>query len=250
MSDLLVNELVGSIAVLTLNRPEKHNAFNREMLDQLSDALAEIEIDNRVQAVIITGAGDRAFCAGMDMREGASRVASDRPSNPSPFNLLLELSKPCIAAINGYCYGGGTLLALMCDLRIADSTARFRFVGAAYGLVVGAGLLSKLVGPAQAKDLIFSTRVLSANDALSIGLVNQVAATSAKTAALEAAQTISQQSAAAIAAAKRLINGAMGVQQLMLDESRANEALRGLPDQGERFRAAAEAVTGKSARNS
>src|SRR5262249_46718663 len=156
----------------------------------------------------ITGAGERAFCAGMDMREGAG--ATDGPPKPGPFTLILDSSKPVIAAINGYCYGGGTLMAMLCDLRLAAPTATFRFVGASYGLVVGAALLAKLVGPAQAKDLIFSTRVLSASEALTLGLVNRVDEPVVRV-AVEAGQTIAQQSAAALAAAKRLINEAMDV---------------------------------------
>jgi enoyl-CoA hydratase/carnithine racemase len=238
---ILIDRTDDGVATLTLNRPEKHNALSDALLDELSDAVVAIQADPSVNVLIVTGAGDRAFCAGRDMTEGLGG-RRDGPPRPSAMAIINQLEIPTIAAVNGFAYGGGALLSLMCDLRVASSSATFRFPGSAYGLAVGTGLLASLIGPARAKDLIFTTRVVDANEALMLGLVNTVVEGDVKAASREIAAGIARNSRGALAASKRLIDHTVQPSQLMEDEADANRALR-TAEQAQRFQAAAEAVT-------
>jgi enoyl-CoA hydratase/carnithine racemase len=130
----------------------------------------------------------------------------------------------------------------MCDLRVATASATFRFPGATYGLAVGTGLLASLIGPSRAKDLIFTTRVVAAHEALTLGLVNQVIEGDVKAAARQIAAGIARNSRGALAASKRLIDRTVRPAQLMLDEAEENRGLR-TAEQAQRFQAAADAVT-------
>ena len=246
-----VNDLVllersdDGVAILTLNRPEKHNALSDALMERMAEHLITIQRDEGVRVLVVTGAGERAFCAGRDMTEGVNDGRRERTSGrPGPFSLLLQLEIPTIAAVNGYAFGGGALLALMCDLRVAAQSATIRFPGSAYGLAVGAGLLASVIGPSAAKDLIFTTRVVSAHEALALGLVNYVAEGDAKVTAREIAAGIARNSPAAMAASKRLIDRTVRAELLMQEEAEENRNLR-TADQAGRFRAAAEAVTKK-----
>jgi enoyl-CoA hydratase/carnithine racemase len=177
---LLVEESEG-VALLTLNRPNIMNSFNFEMLRALRDAIEKLRFNPAVRVVIITGAGDRAFCAGADLKERATltpvQVKEFIFTIRNLFTAIEQLSKPVIAAVNGIALGGGTELALACDIRIAAETASMGLTETRLAIIPGAGgtqRLPRLVGRGKAKELIFTGRRVDAQEALAIGLVNQV----------------------------------------------------------------------------
>lgn len=183
MSPVVEMEIQDGVALLTLNRPERLNAWTHEMEDLYFDLLGECGGDERVRAIVVTGAG-RGFCAGADMDDlqtlgdgGPSEdlVARERRPQSTPHTIC----KPIIAAINGPCAGIGLVQALMCDLRFAAEGAKMTTAFARRGLIAEHGIswiLPRLVGPARALDLLFSGRVFFAEEALALGLVNRVRA--------------------------------------------------------------------------
>ncbi len=247
----LILERQGAVAIIRLNRPDKHNALNRRLSSELVDVLERLEADDTVHVVILTGGGDKAFCAGADMAEAVSSDSGGAPSGPAEAAArLLRFPKPVIAAVNGYAYGGGAVLAINCDIRIAADTAKFRFVGATYGLVVGAGQLPRIVGPAAAKELIFTARVVDAQEALRIGLANRaLPRRELEASALEMAKAIADNSPTAVQASKEVINRATDNLEAMLREAQINRVLRRSEEHRERFRAAATKVTGQETRD-
>ena len=259
---LVLEERHGAVLLLTLNRPERHHAINRELGAQLAEAIARAEADEGVRAIVLTGGGDRAFCAGADMVETSGLVASGdgdaQTTRAQPqaepraggagaaIAAVAETPLPVIAAVNGYCYGGGASLAITCDIRLASETATFRLPGVEYGLVVAASTLPRLVGAAKAKEIIFTARRLDAAEALAIGLVNAVYPQSELLpATLAMAETIARQSVAAVRASKRVIDAATLSDAARALEAEANRTLRGSPEQTERFRDATRRVTGR-----
>ena len=237
----------GPVALLRLNRPDKHNAINRDLSQALLVCLDTLAADDEVRALIITGAGDRAFCAGADMTEAVLAREIGGPGDGT-VDVVLRLApypKPTIAAINGYAYGGGAVLAITCDLRLAAHTARFLFPGATYGLVIGGSQLPRIVGPARAKDLIFTARVVEAPEALRLGLVNEVVALpDLEERALELAGRIAEHSPEAVRASKEVIDAALPLAEAAQRELEANRRLRSSEEHRRRFRAAAERVAG------
>ena len=186
MSESLRFEIEGPIATITLNRPERMNAFTWEMIDAWAAALAECRANDAVSVVIVTGAG-KAFCSGGDigeMRKRGDRTPSEHKteleSHVHKIPLALEaLDKPVIAAINGAATGAGLDLALMADLRIAAESARLGETYVKVGLVPGAGgawFLPRLVGTAKALELFWTGDIIDAREAERIGLVNKVVA--------------------------------------------------------------------------
>lgn len=249
---ILIVERTGAVATIRLNRPEKHNALNTRLCHELIDALDKLEADDGVNVLVLTGAGEKAFCAGADMAEAIGPDSSGNASDggaPGPpaeaVARLLRTRKPIIAAVNGYAYGGGAALAINCDIRIASDSARFRFIGASYGLVVGAFQLPRIVGAPLAKELIFTARTVDAQEALRIGLVNhlvpldQLASTVA-----EMAAAIAANSRTAVIESKRVIDIATFSREAVQHEVEANIELRKSEEHRERFRAAAIRVTG------
>ena len=171
------------VAVLTLNRPERLNAWTFELEDAYFDALEECVGDDAVRVIVVTGAG-RGFCAGFDMQElqamssGEAQDSGD-PRERRPQTTPLTIGKPIIAAINGACAGLGLVQALMCDVRFAAAGAKLTTAFARRGLVAEHGIswiLPRLVGPARALDLLLSGRVVLAEEAGEMGLVNRVVA--------------------------------------------------------------------------
>jgi enoyl-CoA hydratase len=169
------------MAVVTVNRPKKLNALNSEVLDELSDAVQKISADDEVKGVIITGAGDKAFVAGADIKElqaldeGSGRATSHR--GQQVFQAIEELRKPVIAAVNGYALGGGAELAMACHLRIASEKASFGLPEVGLGLIPGYGgtqRLPRLVGRSRALKMILTGKPIQADEALEIGLVNSI----------------------------------------------------------------------------
>jgi enoyl-CoA hydratase/carnithine racemase len=171
------------VALLTLNRPERLNAWTAEMEQAYFDHLQRCALDEDVRAIVVTGAG-RGFCAGADMHElqalGEGKSSTSTPARERRAQTLpLSIPKPIIAAINGPCAGIGLVQALMCDLRFAADGAKLTTAFARRGLVAEHGIswmLPRLVGPANALDLLLSGRVLLAQEARELGLVNRVLA--------------------------------------------------------------------------
>jgi methylglutaconyl-CoA hydratase len=180
MAELLV-EAKGAVTWVTLNRPDVRNALSRDLNVQLSQLASDLSQDDSVHAVVITGAGEKAFCAGADLKERKGVPASEA----GPFinaiagaiNGVGELRKPTIALMNGSAYGGGLELALACDFRILVEGAEVALTEVRLGIMPGAGgtqRLPRLIGEARAKEMILLGRRVSAARALELGLVSQV----------------------------------------------------------------------------
>ena len=172
----------GGVAVVTLNRPEAMNALSRGLRAQLAQVMRELDEDEKVRVVILTGAGERAFTAGLDLKElGADTsnlgAANAEDALANPVKAVEQCRKPVIGAINGVAITGGFELALACDILIAADTARFADTHARVGIMPGWGLsqkLSRTIGISRAKELSFSGNFLDAQTACEWGLVNRV----------------------------------------------------------------------------
>jgi len=228
-----------------LNRPEKHNAISKQMSNDVIACLDALEADEGVRVIALTGAGEKAFCAGADMAEAAFLPdgAERRDFAAQAVARLARVRKPVIAAVNGYAYGGGAAIAINCDIRVCSENARFRFVGASYGLVVGASRLPSIVGAPMAKELIFTARTVDADEALRIGLANHVVPLGdLERVVLEMAAQVAEHSPAALAASKEVIDIAAGTLEAAKRELEHNLELRQGDEHKARFRAAAERV--------
>ncbi len=246
MSEVLLYDVRDGIALLRMNRPEKRNAFNRELSLAVAGLMEELEANDDVHVVVLTGSG-QAFSAGADMTEALASVESGGRGDGMAQAVVrvAAFRKPIIAAVNGYAFGVGAVLAVSCDIRIASEQASFRFPGASYGLVVGGSQLPRIVGTAKAKELIFTARTVEAQEAERIGLVNQVVPHDGLDgAAWELARQIAQHSPNALRWSKAVIDAATTVEKGIELELDANRALRGSPDHVSRFRAATERVAG------
>jgi enoyl-CoA hydratase len=243
----LLVERRGSVALLTLNRPAKLNALNGAMLEGLEQALHELEDDPEIGAIVITGAGDRAFSAGGDMSEQIDAMdGRPGPRRGSPLATVRACRTPTIAAIRGYCYGGAALLAIGCDIRIAGEDGRFKFHGASYGRGIGGATLPRIVGAAKAKELLFTGDDVPAAEALRIGLVNHVVPSSEVVEfSLAMAERIAANSPRAIQVIKEAIDLALPVEQAQAYENQANRDLGHSEDSQARFRRAAAKVIGR-----
>jgi len=205
------------VAVLTLNRPDALNALSVEMIDELDAMLDAIEPEPDVRAVIVTGAGERAFTAGADighMREATPLQAREYAKRGHAVLGRIEaFSKPVIAAVNGYALGGGCELALACDIRLASETARFGLPEVNLGIFPGWGgtqRLARATSPGFAKELIFTGRQVGADEARAAGLVNHVHPPGElMDRAMELAETIAAKPPWAIAVAKEVVNLAL-----------------------------------------
>jgi enoyl-CoA hydratase len=204
------------IAVITMNRPQALNAFNSEQLDFLTAALRTVGQDRAVRVVILTGAGERAFAAGADIKEMAAMTRAEGLAFGRKGHALMNtvelLPQPVIAGVNGYAFGGGCELAIACDIRLASTNARFAQPEVGLGIPPGWGgsqRLPRLIGPGFAAEMIFTGRHVTAEEALRIGLVNAVhPADELLMAAREIAGQIARNSPAAVRAAKRLMSQA------------------------------------------
>jgi len=184
VTDELLYDLTGSVATLTLNRPDAMNALDTDLKVALRDALAEAADDPQVRAVVLTGRG-RAFCVGQDLAQHAQNLDADPgavwstvPEHYTPIaTALATMPKPVIAAVNGVAAGAGAAFSFACDFRIAADTAKFTMAFSAVGLSADSGsswTLPRLVGLAKAKELLMLPNTLTAAEALGIGLVTEV----------------------------------------------------------------------------
>jgi enoyl-CoA hydratase/carnithine racemase len=178
---VLLKKEDNGVLTLTLNRPQVMNAFNFELLHALQDQVNAIRFDRNVRVVIIAGAGDKAFCAGADLKERTT-LSPDQVKEfiftiRNLFTSIEQLNKAVIAAVNGVALGGGTELALACDIRIASMNASMGLTETRLAIIPGAGgtqRLPRLVGKGKAKELIFTGQRIGAAEALNIGLVNKI----------------------------------------------------------------------------
>ncbi len=217
MTDDILSERRGAIGLVTLNRPERHNAISYGMWRDLAARVRGLGEHPDVRAIVIRGAGERAFAAGGDIAEFPARrgdpgaAATYHAAVEEALGAVATVERPTIAMIHGYCIGGGCELATACDLRLADDRARFGITAAKIGIVLGLAELRQLlglVGLAAAKELLFTGRLLDAPEALRVGLVNAVVpAAELEATTMELAGRIAANAPIAVAAAKGLLTG-------------------------------------------
>ncbi|MFH1624751.1 MAG: enoyl-CoA hydratase-related protein [Pseudomonadota bacterium] len=176
----IIFEKKDGVAKITINRPEKLNAFTTETVMEIVKALEDVELDRTIGVVVITGAGNRAFCVGGDAADSPGG-AGYRPEMlvwvAKLHAMIRKVPKPVIAAVNGYAIGGGHVMHIVCDLSIASETARFGQAGprvGSYDAGFGAGYLARVVGEKKAREIWFLCEQYSAQEALEMGLVNKV----------------------------------------------------------------------------
>src|SRR5512134_2952920 len=176
----ILYEKADGVAWITINRPEVRNAFRTKTVEELTDAFLDARWDPAVGVVVLTGAGDKAFCSGGDQKErGQGGYATDqRPMDVEALhNAIRQIPKPVIALVNGFAIGGGHVLHVLCDLSIAADTAVFGQTGPRVGSVDaghGTGYLARVVGEKKAREIWYMCRQYSAQEALAMGLVNRV----------------------------------------------------------------------------
>ena len=236
------------VLLLSLNRPASHHALNRELASTLVSAIDKAETDEAIKAIVITGTGNKAFCAGQDMVEekDRDRALGEKVSAYIAIDRFSDTPMPLIAAVNGYCFGGGAALACACDIRIASENATFRFPGAEYGLVVGAAALPRIVGVAKAKEFILTAKRIEAQEAKRCGLVNDVYSQEELLAqALDMAEQIAANSVLAVRESKRIMDAVTLNNDARHSENSINSVLRGSDEQSFRFESATRKITGR-----
>ncbi len=243
----LIVERQDRVGLVQFNRPKALNALNIEMLGELMDALDALDLDDRIGAMVITG-NEKAFAAGADIKEMEHFSAIDVwMDNFIPrFHRMKTIKKPLIAAVSGYCLGGGNEVALACDMIIASETAKFGQPEVSLGIMPGAGgtqRLTRTLGKALAMEMILNNRILTAQEALQYGLVNRVVPLDQYLdTALLLAKEIAGRAPLAVRLAKEAINQALELPltQGMDAEARAFYLLFASQDQKEGMRAFSE----------
>ena len=180
--ELLLVDIVDGVATVTLNRPEVMNAINLALREEVIKTAAELDANKDVRAIVLTGAGDKSFCVGADLKERQQKTVEEmyhfrRYVNPRWVSAIANITKPTIAAINGYCLAGGVELVLQCDLAIASDKAVFGIPEVSLGFLPGAGACQRLpraIGVSKAKELILTGRRFGAAEAERIGLVTRI----------------------------------------------------------------------------
>ena len=178
----LLVDIDGPTAIITINRPNKLNALNRDTINELHRAFSKLEKDKKVQIIIITGSGEKAFVAGADISEFANFSVKEGKKLAAKgqeilFDFVENLSKPVIAAVNGFALGGGLELAIACHFRVASDTAKMGLPEVSLGVIPGYGgtqRLPQLVGKGRAMEMIMTAGMITAEQALDYGLVNHV----------------------------------------------------------------------------
>lgn len=214
-SEVKTVSVEAGVAVVTLNRPQVMNALNIQLRTEIMQLAQELDANPDVQVVIFTGAGDKAFCAGADLKERGQRSTEELYDERRFFrkqwvNVIANMAKPTIAAINGYCLGGGLELALQCDLRITADHAKFGLPEVTLGFLPGAGGTQRLpreIGLQKAKELILTGKHIDALEAERLGLVVRVVPRAGlMAAALEMARAIAKNPRIAVMQAKVALN--------------------------------------------
>ena len=243
-------EREGHLVWITLRRPEVMNCLSTETLRQFRAALAELRQDLDVRCILITGEGDKAFCAGADLKERRTMPEERVPEFVANIRGLMDdveaMPQPTIAVLNGLAFGGGTELAIACDLRVAAPHVRMGLTEVSLAIIPGAGgtqRLPRLIGKSRAKDLILTARRIEVDEAERIGLVNRVAPEGRlREAALELAEAIAANGPIAVRAAKAAVDGGleMPLPQALEHESRCYSRVIGTRDRVEALAAFAE----------
>lgn len=203
----------GRVGIAQLNRPQALNALNGALMDELIEALQNFDSDEAIGCIVVTG-NEKAFAAGADIKQMANASVMEMMTSPflNAWDSVRRIHKPIVAAVSGWCLGGGCELALLCDTIIASETAKFGQPEINLGVIPGAGgtqRLTRAVGKAIAMDVILSDRKLSAQEALQFGLVSRVAPVDQYlTVALEVAAAIAGKSPVALRLAKEAVNAA------------------------------------------
>lgn len=218
MYNNLLIENKGQIQIITINRPAQLNALNKETIQELSDAVKAAEADNGIGVIILTGSGEKSFVAGADIKEFADFSIAQggelaQKGQELLFNTIENLSKPVIAAVNGFALGGGLELAMSAHIRVASTNARVGLPEVSLGVIPGYGgtqRLTQLVGKGKANEMVFTAGMIKADEALTWGLVNHVVELEElMPKALEIAEKILANSGTAIASAIRAINAGL-----------------------------------------
>ncbi len=235
----------GDILVVTLNRPRQMNALNIEMVRNLREALENIQWEESVKVVVLSGTGEKSFCSGLDLKERSQMkeeeilICRERDIMPL-FHFLGEFPKPIIAAINGVALGGGAELALVCDIRIATPHARFGQTEIRWGMIPSAGGCQRLrliAGMAIAKELILTGKVIEAEQALRLGIYNKVVSPEdLMREALSLGNEMAQHSSVALRQAKKVLDfGAQLIPSVIFDLEASKECFyRGQAMEGHR----------------
>ena len=212
--EAIKTDQVDRVAIVTLNRPEVLNALNLQLVTELDEAITEMERDDGVGAIIITGAGERAFSAGADIHENRelsdeNRAAITEKRSEYTWNLA-TCAKPVIGAINGLCYGGGTVMATSLDFLVGCERTSFRFLAVNYGQMNATWSLPVMVGLPRAKELLYSGREVFADEAYHMGLINHL---------VPSEQLIDKTVEIAAGIAKNRVEGVANIKQMLHEHS-------------------------------
>ena len=213
---LLLDRPAEGVAVVTMNRPESLNAMNLTLRQELEQAMLDLDEDADVRAIVLTGAGPRAFSAGGDIHERVKAAGQSQHARPGSMAggmwRIANLKKPTVGAMNGLAFGGAAMLASTLDIRIGCERSSFRFLAASYGLINSTWTLPLLVGWAQAKELLYTGRIVEAEEAFRIGLLNNlVPAAEVLDAAVQTASQIAANRPEAVQGIKRLLHQQVGL---------------------------------------
>ena len=212
--EFITTDQVDRVAIITLNRPEVLNALSLGLTTEVDQAITEMEADEGVGAIVITGSGDRAFSAGADIHENREHTPEQRQAGSvarAEYTWHLATAmKPVIGAVNGLCYGGGTVMATSLDFLVGCESSSFRFLAVNYGQMNATWSLPRLVGINRAKELLFSGREVFADEAYHIGLINHLVP---KSNLMEKTIEI------AAGMAKNRIEGIANIKQILLEHS-------------------------------
>ena len=245
MTSRVLSERRGDAVLVTLNAPERRNAIDQEMVDGLHAVLDELQADPSVAAIVLTGAGDKAFAAGADIAQLRDRTSADALAaiNSGVFARIEECAVPVIAAIKGYALGGGCELAIACDLRVLGESAKMGQPEVKLGIIPAAGgtyRLPRLVGLGRARELVYTGRIVDADEALRIGLANAVVPDAEVVdRALAMADEIAKNGRLAVRGAKRALNALSrpGQENAVAFESSVQAVLFDSDDKRERMTA-------------
>lgn len=214
MLESILYSVENGIALITLNRPQAANALSVAMLTELQHMLQQLKFERTIRSVIVTGSGEKAFCAGADLKERANMNETEVRKTVAlireTINEFEQLPQPVICAINGSAFGGGLELALACDICVAADHAQFGLTETSLGIIPGAGgtqRLPRLIGKGKAKELIFTAKRITAAEAAQIGIIEHVVPREQlMEKAIELAQQIARNAPIAVAQAKIAIN--------------------------------------------
>jgi enoyl-CoA hydratase/carnithine racemase len=208
-------EQTDGVAIITLHRPKVLNALSMALTMELDDAIAHCEEDDDVRAIIVAGSGEKAFSAGADIHEMAELSKEELEQRGKQRGAatwhMATCRKPVIGALNGLAYGGGAMLASTFDIRIGCERTRFRFLAATYGRINSTWTLSAIIGMPMAKELLYTGRVVEAQEAKEIGLLNRlVPSGDLLSTALELAKMMAQNTPSMVQGIKELLNEGIG----------------------------------------